>query len=125
MRTAAIWQVKTHIFAMGVAVFVGMANGLMGALFTSINLKFTTLRAKLIGPVRWKRLLEPIVYMFIFASLSMVLPYAFPCKESDCYTDSGAPHSRAAEAHMACAVLCCTRRPCLTILHTTAAQLAW
>ena len=81
-------SVQTHIFAMGLAVFVGMVNGLAAALFTSINLKWTTLRAKYVGAVRWKRFLEPIIYMFIFASLSMVLPYAFPCKTSACFTDS-------------------------------------
>ena len=47
----------------------------------------TTLRAHYVGPVRWKRLLEPVVYMFIFATLSIVMPYAFPCRESDCFTD--------------------------------------
>ena len=26
--------------------------------------------------------------MFIFATLSIVLPYAFPCRESDCFTDA-------------------------------------
>lgn len=79
-------MVKTHVFSMVVAIFVGAACGTLGAVFTRINLKWTTLRAQYVGPVRWKRLVEPIIYMFIFASLSMVLPYGFPCRESGCVT---------------------------------------
>jgi chloride channel 7 len=106
-------KVNTHVLAMGVAVFIGAACGLTAALFTRVNLKWcaaargcaalcTTApgchafmpcrsqwRARYVGAVKWKRFAEPMVYMFIFSTIAMTLPFAFRCRESGCFIDAG------------------------------------
>jgi hypothetical protein len=43
-----------------------------------------------VGAVKWKRFAEPMVYMFVFSTIAMTLPFAFTCRESGCFTDAGA-----------------------------------
>jgi hypothetical protein len=44
----------------------------------------TLVRSRLVGTHRWRRLAEPCVYMLLFLTLAIVLPFAFPCRESGC-----------------------------------------
>lgn len=83
--------VKTHVYAMAVAVFVGAACGLTAALFTRTNLKISQWRAQYVGADRRKRFIEPMVYMFVFATIAMTLPFAFTCRETACFVDPEAP----------------------------------
>lgn len=46
-------------------------------------------RARYVGTVKWKRFAEPMVYMFIFSTIAMTLPFAFRCRESGCFIDAG------------------------------------
>jgi hypothetical protein len=43
-----------------------------------------------VGAHRWRRLAEPCVYMLLFLTLAIVLPFAFPCRESGCVAMPGA-----------------------------------
>ena len=44
--------------------------------------------------MKWKRFAEPMVYMFIFSTIAMTLPFAFRCRESGCFIDAGAAACR-------------------------------
>jgi hypothetical protein len=47
-------------------------------------------RAKYVGTVKWKRFAEPMLYMFVFSTIAMTLPFAFACRTSGCFAASGA-----------------------------------
>jgi hypothetical protein len=51
---------------------------------TTRRTRDTLVRARLVGTHRWRRLAEPCVYMLLFLTLAIVLPFAFPCRESGC-----------------------------------------
>ena len=78
--------VTTHVLAMGVAVFIGAACGLAASMFTRTNLKWSQWRARYVGTNKWRRFAEPMLYMFIFSTIAMTLPFAFTCRESGCFT---------------------------------------
>ena len=79
-------MVTTHVLAMGVAVFIGAACGLAASMFTRTNLKWSQWRAKYVGTNKMRRFAEPMLYMFIFSTIAMTLPFAFQCRESACFT---------------------------------------
>jgi hypothetical protein len=79
-------KVTTHVLAMGVAVFIGAACGLAASMFTRTNLKVSQWRARYVGTNKWKRFAEPMIYMFVFSTIAMTLPFAFTCRESGCFT---------------------------------------
>ena len=77
--------VKTHAAASVVSVVVGVACGVAAAAFTAVTLAWDRrVRARFVAPYRWRRLAEPCVYMLLFLTLAIVLPFAFPCRESGC-----------------------------------------
>jgi hypothetical protein len=77
--------VKTHAAASVVSVVVGVACGVAAAAFTAVTLAWDRrVRARFVAQYRWRRLAEPCVYMLLFLTLAIVLPFAFPCRESGC-----------------------------------------
>jgi hypothetical protein len=50
----------------------------------AVQRRDTLVRPRLVGAHRWRRLAEPCVYMLLFLTLAIVLPFAFPCRESGC-----------------------------------------
>ena len=50
-------------------------------------------RARYVGTNKWKRFAEPMLYMFIFSTIAMTLPFAFTCRESGCFTNEGGPYA--------------------------------
>ena len=77
--------VKMHALASGVAIVIGAACGLAAAAFTWATLVWDTrVRSRLVGAKRWRRLAEPCVYMLLFLTFAIVVPFAFPCRESGC-----------------------------------------
>ena len=82
--------VKTHVYAMFVAVFVGAACGLTASLFTRTNLKVSQWRSRYVGANKRKRFIEPLAYMFVFATIALTLPFAFNCREAACFVNAEA-----------------------------------
>ena len=77
--------VKTHAAASIVSVIVGVACGTAAAAFTAATLAWDRhVRARFVTRYRWRRLVEPCIYMLLFLTLAIVLPFAFPCRESGC-----------------------------------------
>ena len=77
--------VKTHAAASVVSVIVGVACGTAAAAFTAATLAWDRhVRARFVMRHRWRRLVEPCIYMLLFLTLAIVLPFAFPCRESGC-----------------------------------------
>ncbi|XP_059164918.1 chloride channel protein C-like [Physella acuta] len=72
------------------SVIIGIIGGLLGSLFTIINLKIHRLRKRFLASiprpwvVKFLRLLEPAVIMLIMSSFSIFLPMAFSCIPFTC-----------------------------------------
>lgn len=82
-------QLANHVAAVGPAVLVGLACGVLGTAFTVLNVKIIRLRDSIIQGRRNWRMGEPLLIIAIFVSLSMLLPLAFPCTPSNCYIKQG------------------------------------
>lgn len=71
-------------------IILGVVGGLLGALFTILNLKIARLRRRILARIKgkWKqngfRLLEPAVLMVIVTAFSVYVPAAFPCTDYTC-----------------------------------------
>ncbi|KAK9804251.1 hypothetical protein WJX72_003440 [[Myrmecia] bisecta] len=82
-------QLKNHVAAMAPAIVIGIACGLLGIMFTFINLKVARIReATTKGSKVW-RMAEPCLLMAIFVTLGMLLPLAFPCTPTLCTIKQG------------------------------------
>ncbi|XP_031558101.1 chloride channel protein D-like isoform X2 [Actinia tenebrosa] len=79
-----------NILAFIPTVILGVFGGLLGALFTFINLKIARFRRYHIGTIKskgWKnlaRLMEPVIIMIVTATASVFLPAAFSCTPFEC-----------------------------------------
>ncbi|KXJ16127.1 chloride channel protein D [Exaiptasia diaphana] len=79
-----------NILAFIPTVILGVIGGLLGALFTFLNLKIARFRRYHIGSIKskgWKnlaKLMEPIIIMIITATASVFLPAAFSCTPFEC-----------------------------------------
>ncbi|CAL1544815.1 unnamed protein product [Lymnaea stagnalis] len=72
------------------SVIIGVIGGLLGSLFTILNLKIHRYRKRILASisrqwvVRLVRLLEPALIMLIMSSFSVFLPMAFSCIPFTC-----------------------------------------
>jgi len=79
-----------NILAFIPTVILGIIGGLLGAVFTFINLKIARFRRSQLGKIKsiqWKniaKLSEPILIMIITGTASVFLPAAFSCTLSQC-----------------------------------------
>ncbi|CAD7698711.1 unnamed protein product [Ostreobium quekettii] len=76
---------KTHIVMVIPAVVIGVICGLVGIVFTVMNLKVSRLRDELMKERKWWRVWEPCILAFIFVTGTVVLPMFFPCLEAHCF----------------------------------------
>ena len=81
--------VRAHVLASALAAAIGLVAGVAAAAFTAVTLWWDrAIRSRLVGEHRRRRLLEPCVYALLFLTLAIVLPIAFPCRESGCVVNS-------------------------------------
>jgi chloride channel 7 len=59
---------------------IGVIGGLLGAAFTSFNLRVTAMRGKRINKDNRYRVLEVAIITIISSSIQYLLPFAFDCK---------------------------------------------
>eukprot|EP01061_Rhynchopus_euleeides_P038116 TRINITY_DN65537_c0_g1_i1.p1 TRINITY_DN65537_c0_g1~~TRINITY_DN65537_c0_g1_i1.p1 ORF type:complete len:845 (+),score=269.62 TRINITY_DN65537_c0_g1_i1:98-2632(+) len=83
-RAAVLFEVTTiiqlNILAIFPAFLIGTLGGLLGALFTTLNVKANLWRRKYVFDKPWKRVLEPVVVIVIYSTVSLLLPLAFDCQ---------------------------------------------
>ena len=80
-----IRPVRSHIMAHVIALGIGLLCGSAAAAFTSVTLWWDRhVRGRFVANHRRRRLAEPCIYMLLFLTLAIVLPAAFPCRESGC-----------------------------------------
>ena len=60
-------------------VLIGLACGLLGALFTFLNLKVLRFRRKHIAPHKWRRIVEPLLIMLLVAIATVFIATGFGC----------------------------------------------
>ncbi|XP_020629537.1 chloride channel protein C-like [Orbicella faveolata] len=76
-------------------VILGVIGGLLGAMFTFLNLKIARFRRSQVAKIKskqWKniaKLSEPILIMIITGTASVFLPAAFPCTLFQCSVTAG------------------------------------
>ncbi|XP_064641031.1 chloride channel protein C-like isoform X2 [Lineus longissimus] len=86
--------IAVNIIAFIPTVIIGIIGGVLGALFTFINLKFARGRKRLLSriPSVWGqkvvRLLEPIIIIIVFVTVSVFLPAAYGCSPFTCRNDT-------------------------------------
>ncbi|XP_073241792.1 chloride channel protein C-like [Porites lutea] len=85
-----------NILAFIPTVIIGIIGGLLGAVFTFINLKIARFRRSQISKIKskqWKniaKISEPVLIMVITGTASVFLPAAFPCTLFQCsFTSEG------------------------------------
>ncbi len=71
------------------AIVIGLCAGVLGAMFTYVNLKIMRFRNHFFVPHKMIRLLEPCIVIAIFSSLALFLPLAFPCEPKPSHTLDG------------------------------------
>lgn len=92
-----LFQVETgialNVIALVPTVIVGILGGILGAMFTFINLKIARARRLLLShiksPLKEKiiKLIEPMIIMIIMGTISVFLPAAFNCSQFTCHFD--------------------------------------
>lgn len=83
-------NVSTHLLSVFPAALVGVLTGAFAAGFTHLNLKATSLRARLVGDNKMKKVLEPVLLVVLFSLITVVVPMWFPCTPSGCVDTRGA-----------------------------------
>lgn len=87
--STVLYEVETplavHLAFIGPAILIGLFCGLLGILFTVANIKVVRLRDQVLGNNKWRRVMEPVVIIAIFVTLSMWLPLFFPCTPTQCF----------------------------------------
>jgi len=61
------------------SILIGLTCGVLGALFTFVNLKVAKFRRQRIAPHKPLRVLEPMTNMLILAALTFLFTLAYPC----------------------------------------------
>eukprot|EP01059_Diplonema_ambulator_P031154 TRINITY_DN5651_c0_g1_i2.p1 TRINITY_DN5651_c0_g1~~TRINITY_DN5651_c0_g1_i2.p1 ORF type:complete len:811 (+),score=105.75 TRINITY_DN5651_c0_g1_i2:120-2552(+) len=81
-KAAVLFEVKTIIQLNILAVFpsflIGTLGGILGALFTAINIKINIWRKRVVN-TNFKKAAEPVVVAILFATASLVLPMMTGC----------------------------------------------
>ena len=73
-------QVAPHVYTFIPAVFLGVLGGAFGSLFTAFNLRLSRMRKEKIAPHKWFRLLDPVVIVAVYFTITLFLPSIIPCK---------------------------------------------
>jgi hypothetical protein len=63
-------SVSSHVAAIVPAIVIGLICGVLGALFTFINLKVARLRQAIIGSNKRRQIMEPCIVVFVFTTVS-------------------------------------------------------
>eukprot|EP00051_Salpingoeca_urceolata_P010072 m.122720 g.122720 ORF g.122720 m.122720 type:complete len:922 (+) comp16573_c0_seq4:343-3108(+) len=92
------FDINFHALALVPTVVLGLIGGVLGTAFTFLNLKIVRWRQRNILPYPWRRVAEPCLIMFIMATLSVLLPLAFSCREVFNCTPDLAPGESTTEA---------------------------
>ena len=80
------WKIDLNILGILPSIILGILGGLLGSLFIYINLKLASLRSSIqrkITTKEWQKLakmLEPLLVMLISSTVSILVPWAFPCQ---------------------------------------------
>ena len=75
-------SVSTSSLACLLAAVVGLLCGLGASVFTAVSMGWSKrVRARHVGRIRRRQLLEPCLCMLGFATLALVLPQAFSCRD--------------------------------------------
>ncbi len=83
------FEVSAHVLAVIPAAVIGALAGVLGSLFTMLNLRVCRARDTLLGATKWRRLAEPCVLVVIYVTGTMVLPLFFPCTPTKCVIYEG------------------------------------
>lgn len=83
-------QLTNHVMAVLPAAVIGLICGLLGILFTTINVKVMRWRQAFFKgqDVSW-RMMEPCAVIVVFVTLGMVLPLFFKCTPTQCVIVQG------------------------------------
>eukprot|EP00240_Pyramimonas_obovata_P003424 CAMPEP_0118923936 /NCGR_PEP_ID=MMETSP1169-20130426/2280_1 /TAXON_ID=36882 /ORGANISM="Pyramimonas obovata, Strain CCMP722" /LENGTH=856 /DNA_ID=CAMNT_0006864997 /DNA_START=214 /DNA_END=2784 /DNA_ORIENTATION=+ len=76
--------VSTHAVAVVPAAVLGLCCGVMGGLFTFLNVKVARLRKAFIGQNKIRQMAEPCAIMFIIATMTVLVPLGVGCTSSAC-----------------------------------------
>ena len=82
--------IDLNILGLIPSIILGVIGGLFGSLFIFINLKLAAIRKRFLARLRQKKLqnlfhvVEPLVIVLIFTSLSILLPALFSCTPMSC-----------------------------------------
>ncbi|ELU08671.1 hypothetical protein CAPTEDRAFT_215079 [Capitella teleta] len=86
--------IPVNVIMFAPAMLLGFIGGIFGAIFTILNLKITRLRRRLVSRIKPPfaqkivRFMEPPIIMIIYATITIFLPLAFPCKPMVCSPES-------------------------------------
>mmetsp|Transcript_5905 Transcript_5905/g.17678 ORF Transcript_5905/g.17678 Transcript_5905/m.17678 type:complete len:877 (-) Transcript_5905:85-2715(-) len=79
------YDVSMHIVALFPTIACGLLGGFFGTVFTVMNLKISRWRKKNIAPNKYMRILDVVVIMIIYSSLTVFIPKGFDCvKATNC-----------------------------------------
>ncbi|XP_055929493.1 chloride channel protein C-like isoform X1 [Argiope bruennichi] len=107
-------RIDLNIIALVPTIIVGVLGGLLGTLFTFLNLKVARVRRKLLSSVKSKgvkqtlQITEPLIIMIIMGTLSVFLPTLLPCttfacdhmdENGDCSLSSGIRVEKSVESY--------------------------
>ncbi|KAK2191553.1 hypothetical protein NP493_51g02024 [Ridgeia piscesae] len=91
--------IPVNVIMFAPALLLGIVGGVSGAMFTVLNLKISRLRWRLLSTIKtplaqqFVRCLEPTIIMMLWATITVFLPAAFPCKPVVCSSSAGADSS--------------------------------
>nr|XP_009858717.1 chloride channel protein C-like [Ciona intestinalis] len=83
-------DLATNILAFIPSAILGCIGGILGALFTFLNVKIARLRRRLLSKIKSQqnqkvvRFLEPCIIMILTATVSVLLPAGFTCTKYEC-----------------------------------------
>nr|XP_039274350.1 chloride transport protein 6-like [Styela clava] len=99
---------STNIIAFLPSAILGCLGGILGALFTFLNLKIARARRVLLSKIQtvWKkkvlRCVEPCIILLLMVTISTLLPAAFHCTKYQCYEESKQQSTIISSEHPEC-----------------------
>lgn len=76
---------KNHVVTVPFAILIGIICGLIGIIFTVMNVKISRLRDELLKERKWWRVGEPCILALLFVTGTVVLPkFVSPCVQASC-----------------------------------------
>ncbi len=65
---------------LGSLILIPSLGGLLGGIFTYLNLKVNKMRSKYINKMKWLRVVEILIIVLAFSFVALYLPSVFPCR---------------------------------------------